>query len=79
MGISEQCSFDHDEPSALSTCSECRATWCDCACHHAPLDAHFDGAHYTGADPRCQECIAIVGGEQSYHDNLERPAPAWAR
>ena len=32
------------------------ATWCDCGCHHALIDAHYDGAHASAAAPRCQAC-----------------------
>ncbi len=65
-------------PEDADTHHLCRSTRCDCGCHHATIDAHFDGAHYAGADPFCHECIAIVGGEQAYYDNLDRPVPAWA-
>ncbi len=78
MGSSTECGSP-DDGDKTDTHHLCRATWCDCGCHHAALDAHFDGAHYDEPDPFCQVCAKVAGGAEPYCDNTDRPAPAWAR
>lgn len=70
MGSTLACSGALDgHPEGADTHHLCRLTYCDCGCHHAAIDAHFDGAHRAEPDPFCQECAQIVGSEEPYYDN----------
>ncbi len=71
MGSSSHCGDGaHDD---------CIETWCDCGCHHALIDEHFDDAAPHDATPvaSCQECarggLAGAVPERGTWEGLEPP------